>query len=93
MNQRRHRDFPRHPQPLRPALFPGALPVRSRTPCKKNRPPYEKRVLATGSEVCLPPIQGVDKKGVFTLRKSMSWMAALKASVHRGPKAFTEAGD
>jgi len=39
---------------------------------------YERLVLATGTHAVLPPIPGVDKKGVFTIRKSMSAMTAFR---------------
>ena len=35
---------------------------------------YERLVLATGTEPVLPPIPGIGKEGVFTIRKSMSAM-------------------
>ncbi len=44
---------------------------------------YERLVLATGTEPVLPPIPGIDKEGVFTVRKSMSAMAALREKVHK----------
>jgi len=42
---------------------------------------YERLVLATGTEAVLPPIAGVDKKGVFIIRKSLSAMTALREEV------------
>lgn len=33
-----------------------------------GRYPYDKLLLATGSKPFLPPIEGIDKKGIFTLR-------------------------
>ena len=47
---------------------------------------YEKLVLATGTEVSMPPIPGVDKQGVFTIKKSMSAMNALREKIHRAKK-------
>ena len=44
---------------------------------------YERLVLATGTEPVLPPIPGVEKKGVFTIRKSMSAMTELREKVHK----------
>ena len=44
---------------------------------------YEKLVLATGTDVCMPPIPGVDKQNVFTIKKSMSAMNALREKVHQ----------
>ena len=43
---------------------------------------YEKLVLATGTEVVMPPIQGVDLDGVYTIRKSLSAMTVLREKVH-----------
>jgi NADPH-dependent 2,4-dienoyl-CoA reductase/sulfur reductase-like enzyme len=47
---------------------------------------YEKLVLATGTDVCMPPIPGVDKQGVFTIKKSLSAMNALREKVHQAKK-------
>ncbi len=44
---------------------------------------YEKLVIATGTQVCMPTIPGVDKQGVFSIKKSMSAMQALRENVHR----------
>ena len=43
---------------------------------------YERLVLATGTEPVLPPIPGIEKEGVFTIRKSMSAMTELREKVH-----------
>jgi NADPH-dependent 2,4-dienoyl-CoA reductase/sulfur reductase-like enzyme len=43
---------------------------------------YERLVLATGTEPVLPPIPGIEKEGVFTIRKSMSAMTELRQKVH-----------
>jgi len=43
---------------------------------------YEKLVLATGTEVFMPPIPGADKQDVYTIHKSMSAMNALREKVH-----------
>jgi NADH oxidase (H2O2-forming) len=43
---------------------------------------YERLVLATGTEPVLPPIPGVEKEGLFTIRKSMSAMIELREKVH-----------
>lgn len=43
---------------------------------------YEKLVLATGTEVVMPPIQGIDLDGVYTVRKSLSAMTVLRKKVH-----------
>jgi NADPH-dependent 2,4-dienoyl-CoA reductase/sulfur reductase-like enzyme len=42
---------------------------------------YERLVLATGTEPVTPPIPGIDKEGVYTVRKSMSDMTALRAKL------------
>ena len=47
---------------------------------------YERLVLATGTEAVLPPIPGIDKKGVFTIRKSMSAMEALREKIHKAKR-------
>ena len=44
---------------------------------------YERLVLATGTEVAIPPIPGIEMEGVFTITKSMSAMAALRQKVHQ----------
>lgn len=43
---------------------------------------YERLVLGTGTEPVLPPIPGIDKEGVFTIRKSMSAMSNLREKIH-----------
>ena len=47
---------------------------------------YERLVLATGTDTIMPPIPGVDKDGVFTIRKSMSAITALRERVHKTKK-------
>jgi len=47
---------------------------------------YEKLVLATGTEVRMPPIPGVGKENVFSIKKSMSAMKALREKVHQAGK-------
>jgi NADPH-dependent 2,4-dienoyl-CoA reductase/sulfur reductase-like enzyme len=44
---------------------------------------YERLVLATGIEPVLPPIPGIEKEGVFTIRKSLSAMTELRKKVHQ----------
>jgi len=43
---------------------------------------YEKLVLATGTEMVMPPIPGGNKQGVYTIHKSMSAMTVLREKVH-----------
>jgi NADH oxidase (H2O2-forming) len=47
---------------------------------------YERLVIATGADPVLPPIPGVEKKGVFTIRKSVSSMESLRAKVQGAKK-------
>jgi NADH oxidase (H2O2-forming) len=47
---------------------------------------YERLVLATGADPVLPPIPGIEKEGVFTIRKSVSSMEALREKVHNAKK-------
>lgn len=45
---------------------------------------YERLVLATGSIPFVPPIPGIDKKGIYTIEKSLSAMKTLREKVHQG---------
>jgi len=47
---------------------------------------YERLVLATGTKPVLPPIPGIDKEGVFTIRKSMTAATALRNKMHKAKK-------
>ncbi|MGD8284092.1 MAG: FAD-dependent oxidoreductase, partial [Desulfobacterales bacterium] len=47
---------------------------------------YERLVLATGTEPVLPSISGIEKEGVFTVRKSMSAMKTLREKVHKAKR-------
>jgi len=53
---------------------------------------YERLVLATGTEAVMPPIPGVEKEGVFTIRKSMSAMTDLREAVHKARKVVIIGG-
>jgi len=53
---------------------------------------YERLVLATGTNAVLPPIPGVEKEGVFTIKKSMSAMIALREKVHEAKKVVIVGG-
>ena len=44
---------------------------------------YERLVLATGTESVTLPIPGVDKEGIFTIRKSLSAMTALREEAEK----------
>ena len=39
---------------------------------------YEKLVLATGSNPIVPPIEGIDKKGIYNIQKEMNHLKNLK---------------
>jgi len=47
---------------------------------------YEKLVLATGTETVIPPIPGVDKNGIYTIRKSMAAMNDLREKAKASKK-------
>ena len=47
---------------------------------------YERLVLATGTEPVLPPIIGIEKEGVFTIRKSLSAMKTLRDKAQEAKK-------
>ena len=53
---------------------------------------YERLVLATGTNAVLPPIPGVEKEGVVTIKKSMSAMIALREKVHEAKKVVIVGG-
>ncbi len=53
---------------------------------------YERLVLATGTESVMPPIPGVEKEGVFTIRKSLSAMTALREAAHKAKKVVIIGG-
>ena len=42
---------------------------------------YERLVLATGTEMVLPPIPGIQTPGVYTIQKSMSALKALRGKI------------
>lgn len=44
---------------------------------------YEKAVLATGTDAVIPPIQGVNLPGVYTIEKSLAFLTALRGKVKR----------
>ncbi|MBN1617048.1 MAG: FAD-dependent oxidoreductase [Spirochaetales bacterium] len=43
---------------------------------------FERLILATGTDAVRPPVEGINKKGVFTISKSMSAMVALREKIH-----------
>ncbi len=42
-----------------------------------NKYTYEKLILATGSDPIIPPIPGIDKKGVFPIYKDMDYLKSV----------------
>lgn len=44
---------------------------------------FDKLVLATGTDAVLPPIPGIDREGVFTVRKSMKDAIALREAFQK----------
>ena len=53
---------------------------------------YERLVLATGTEMVLPPIQGIETPGVYTIQKSMSAMKDLRAKIENARKVVIIGG-
>jgi NADPH-dependent 2,4-dienoyl-CoA reductase/sulfur reductase-like enzyme len=47
---------------------------------------YEKLVLATGTDTVIPPIPGVGKAGIYTIKKSLAAMTALRAKARASKK-------
>ena len=43
---------------------------------------FDRLILTTGTDAVRPPIEGIDKKGIFTISKSMSAMVALREVIH-----------
>lgn len=53
---------------------------------------YERLILATGTDMVLPPIPGVDKEGVFFIQKSLSAMIALREKVQHVKRVVVVGG-
>ncbi|MGQ9788711.1 MAG: NAD(P)/FAD-dependent oxidoreductase [Candidatus Hadarchaeaceae archaeon] len=53
---------------------------------------YEKLVLATGSNPILPPIPGVDKKGVYSIRKDLNYLENMVRDIRKCKKALVVGG-
>jgi NADH oxidase (H2O2-forming) len=53
---------------------------------------YERLVLATGTEMVLPPIKGIEKQGVFTVSKSLSAMKTVRAIIEKSRKVVIIGG-
>jgi len=54
---------------------------------------YERLVLATGTESVTLPIPGVDKEGIFTIRKSLPLMTALREEAKKAKNVVIIGGD
>ena len=55
---------------------------------------YEKLVLAVGSSPILPPVQGIEKEGVFVVRKDRDYLASMKERAAKSEKIlFRSEGD
>ncbi|MGD9031646.1 MAG: FAD-dependent oxidoreductase [Desulfobacteraceae bacterium] len=54
---------------------------------------YERLVLAMGTKSVMLPIPGVDKEGVFTIRKSISAMTALREEAEKAENLVIIGGD
>jgi len=53
---------------------------------------YERLVMATGTDMVMPPIPGVDKEGVFSIQKSLSSMSALREKVQQAKRVVVVGG-
>jgi NADPH-dependent 2,4-dienoyl-CoA reductase/sulfur reductase-like enzyme len=54
--------------------------------------PYEKLILAIGSNPIIPPIKGVDKKGVFPIYKDLEYLKGLKGELSRAKSILIVGG-
>ncbi len=53
---------------------------------------YEKLVLAVGSSPLLPPIQGIEKEGVFVVRKDRDYLASMKEYAEKSERILIIGG-
>ena len=44
---------------------------------------YEKLILATGSNPIMPPIEGIEKKGIYQIQKDMDYLKNLKKDIQK----------
>ena len=42
---------------------------------------YEKLILAMGSDPLMPPIEGIEKKGIYSIQKEMDYLKKLKGDI------------
>jgi NADH oxidase (H2O2-forming) len=72
---------------------PGAKVVRAVGPGGREESiPYDSLIIATGAKAAVPPIKGVDKKGVYTLRTIDDASAILQEAHKAGSAAIVGAG-
>lgn len=53
---------------------------------------YEKLVLAVGSSPILPPVEGIEKEGVFVVRKDRDYLASMKERAAQAEKILIVGG-
>ena len=53
---------------------------------------YEKLVLAVGSSPILPPVEGIDKDGVFVVRKDRDYLVSMKERASKSEKILIVGG-
>jgi len=44
---------------------------------------YEKLILANGSNPIIPPIEGINKKGVYVIKKELDYLKKLKTNIEK----------
>jgi len=71
-------DYADHRLTLRPGSPPRVLAVAGQTLADGSHVKYDRLLLATGGHPFVPPCEGTDKKGVFTLR-TLDDAQAIKA--------------
>jgi NADPH-dependent 2,4-dienoyl-CoA reductase/sulfur reductase-like enzyme len=57
-----------------------------------NRYFYEKLVIATGSHPMIPPIPGIDKKGIYPVRKEMDYLLDCIRQIKNGKNVLVIGG-
>jgi NADPH-dependent 2,4-dienoyl-CoA reductase/sulfur reductase-like enzyme len=53
---------------------------------------YEKLVLAVGSSPILPPIKGIEKKGIFVVKKDRDYLASMRQFAEKSDKILIVGG-
>jgi NADH oxidase (H2O2-forming) len=44
---------------------------------------YEKLIIATGSNPVIPPIEGIEKKGIYSVQKEMEYLKTMKKDIQK----------